>query len=153
MKGELCNAVVVVLGTTTRSGIMEWSQNFTLQICYELSNECIWGKNYRYPVHRHKSLDFFVFVASALRIGIDFIAPILAERSACSYVTYGFLNRFIEDMRALAVSVVVHGSVTADIKRCAFRPRRWQKKFYSVPSVRRISEQENSSRLMLKCVR
>ena len=112
MKGELCNDVVVALGTTTRSGIMEWSQKVPPQISYQLSNECIWGKNYRNPVHRQKSLDFFV--ASALIIGIDFIAPILAERSARSDIANGFRNRFIEDMRALAVSVVVHGSVTAD---------------------------------------
>ena len=72
MKGELCNAVVVALGTTTRSGIMEWSQKDPPQISYQLSNECIWGKNYRNPVHRYKSLDFIVFVVSALIIGIDF---------------------------------------------------------------------------------
>ena len=64
MKGELCNAVVVALGTTTRSGIMEWSQKVPPQISYQLSNECIWGKNYRTPVHRYKSLDFFVIVVA-----------------------------------------------------------------------------------------
>ena len=107
MKGELCNAVVVALGTTTRSGIMEWSQKVPPQISYQLSNECIWGKNYRYPVHRCKSFDFFIFVASALIIGVDFVTPIRAERSACSDIANGFRNRFIEDMRALAVSVVL----------------------------------------------
>ena len=118
MKGELCNAVVVALGTTTRSGIMEWSQKVPPQISYQLSNECIWGKNYRTPVHRYKSLDFFVIVVSALIIGIDFFTPISTKRNACSDIANRFRDRFIEDMRTLAVSVVVHGSVTADTITC-----------------------------------
>ena len=79
-----------------------------------MKQQVYFGKNHRYPVHRCKSFDFFIFVASALIIGIDFFTPICTERSARSDIANGFRNRFIEDMRALAVSVVVHGSVTAD---------------------------------------
>lgn len=86
-----------------------------------IKQQVYFGGIHRYPVHRCKSFDFFIFVASALIIGADFVAPICTERSACSDIANGFRNRFIEDMHALAVSVVVHGSVTADtVPRSSF---------------------------------
>lgn len=86
-----------------------------------MKQQVYFGEIHRYPVHRCKSFDFLFFVVSALIIGIDFFTPISTKRDACSDIANRFRDRFIEDMRALAVSVVVHGSVTADaITRSSF---------------------------------
>ena len=76
------------------------------------------GQKLSHPRSQVQIIRFFVIVVSALIIGIDFFTPISTKRNACSDIANRFRDRFIENMRTLAVSVLVHGSVTADTITC-----------------------------------